>query len=205
MKKTRRQSQRTDHSKGARADQQSQVAPVKDEGAETDAQALILRLVAGGATKTAIAKAVGVTDMTILSVSQGKTKVFRKLKKLQSVYDRWRDGKIDLSGKKGKKTFVAPVAEDNLAGKKDTPESKATAGKKAPARKSRTAKNPDPTVKANRNGSPSKKPTLPVQSGFQLPEVTEEMVAGVEEQIRRLQAQVKYMRDLIAIRKKYGM
>lgn len=166
---------------------------------------LIREMVASGATKDAIAKAVGVTAMTILSVSQGKTKVFRKLKKLQSVYDRWKAGKLDLSGKRGKKAVGATVSEETSAGKKATQESKATAGKKAPARKSRTAKNPDLTLKANRSGSPSKKPTLAVQSGFRIPDVTEEMVAGVEEQIRRLQAQVKYMRDLIAIRKKYGM
>lgn len=54
------------------------------------AQGLILEVVAAHATKTAIAKAVGVIDMAILSVSQCKTRTFRKLRKLQSLYDRFK-------------------------------------------------------------------------------------------------------------------
>lgn len=177
---------------------------LKDEGNGT-AQQLILEMIAGGATKVAIAKAVGVTDMTILSVSQGKTKVFRKMKQLQRVYDRWKAGKLDLSGKRGTKAVVAPVAEETLAGKKGTGEKKASAGKGSKARKSKTAKNLAPALKAKKASHPPKKPAVAVQDGFRIPDVTEEMVAGVEEQIRKLQAQAKYMRDLMAIRKKYGM
>lgn len=45
-------------------------------------QELVLEMVSSGATKTAIAKVTGVTDMTILRVSKGTTKTIRKLKKL---------------------------------------------------------------------------------------------------------------------------
>lgn len=158
-----------------------------------EAQNLILEMVAGGATKVAIAKAVGVTDMTILSVSQGKTKTFRKLKRLQRVYDRWKAGTLDLSGKRGKKQAEATVAEVVPVSKK------APAGKKPKVAKKRVT-----AVKAKKSSRPWKEAAVEVQAGFELPTVTEEMVAGVEEQIRKLQAQVKYMRELIAIRKKYG-
>lgn len=145
---------------------------IKFSNRPPEALTLIHEMVAAGATKVAIAKAVGVTDMTILSVSQGKTKTFRKLKQLQRVYDRWKAGKLDLSGKRVKKPSVVkkPVVDE----------------------------------KAKRGGRPSNETVVAVQTGFQLPEVTIEMVAGVEEQIRKLQAQAKYMRDLIALRKKYG-
>lgn len=169
------------------------------------AKTLILEMVAGGATKVAIAKATGVTDMTILSVSQGKTKVFRKLKKLQSVYDRWKAGKLDLGGKRGKKAVETPVAEEIPAVKKGTGEKKASAGKEIKAKKSRTKTEPAQAVKTKRSGRALKKTAVAIQEGFQIPDVTEEMVAGVEEQIRRLQAQEKYMRDLIALRKRYGV
>lgn len=176
----------------------------QDEGNGT-AQQLILEMIAGGATKVAIAKAVGVTDMTILSVSQGKTKVFRKLKKLQRVYDRWKAGTLDLSGKRGKKAIEAPVAQETPAGKKGTGEKKASAGKKSSVKMPKVVKKPAVAVKTKRGSRAIKKAVVDVQAGFQIPDVTEEMVAGIEEQIRKLQAQAKYMRDLIAIRKKYGM
>jgi predicted transcriptional regulator len=153
----------------------------------------VAKMVAAGATKTAIARAVGVTDMTILSVSKGTTKAFRKLKKLQRVYDRWKAGTLDLSGKRGKKQIEAPVA-------KDVPVSK-----KATVKKTKVAKKPVAAVKPKRNDRPRKEAAVTVPTGFELPTVTEEMVAGVEEQIRRLQAEAKFMKDLIAIRKRYEM
>lgn len=153
---------------------------------------IVKEMVAGGATKTAIAKAVGVTDMTILTVSQGKTKTFRKLKKLQSVYSKWKAGKLDLGGNRGKKAVEAPVTEE------------ATAGTKSSVKKPMVARKTVVAGKAKSVGRLLKRPAVAVQSGFKLPDVTEEMVAGVEEQIRRLQAQAKYMRDLIALRMKYG-
>ena len=162
-----------------------------DEGRGT-AQTLILEMVAGGATKAAVAKAVGVSDMTILSVTQGKTKVFRKLKKLQSVYSKWKAGSLDLSGKRGKKAVVAPVAMET------------TEGTKSSVKKPKVSKKPVVAEKAKRGGRQSNEPVVAVQTGFRLPEVTEEMIAEIEEQIHRLQAQAKYMRDMIAIRKKYG-
>lgn len=178
--------------------QQLAIVHENKDSADADAQTLILQMVADGATKVAIAKAVGVTDMTILSVSQGKTKTFRKMKQLQRVYDRWKAGKLDLSGKRGKKAVEAPVAEE-------TPTEKRTpAGKMIKAKKSKTAKKPVVAEKTKRSGSSPKEPVIAVQTGFQIPIVTEEMVAGVEEQIRRLQAQAKYMRDLISLRRKYG-
>lgn len=170
----------------------------------SEARNLILELVSGGATKVAIAKATGVTDMTILSVSKGTTKTFRKLKQLQRVYDRWKAGTLDLSGKRGKKAVVALVAEETLAGKKDTGEKKASAGKKSSVKMPKVVTKPDVAVKTKRGGRALKKTVVDFQAGFQIPDVTEEMVAGVEEQIRRLQAEAKFMRDLIAIRKKYG-
>lgn len=175
-----------------------------------DARKIILDMLDGGATKTAIAKAVGVTDMTILSVSQGKTKVFRKLKKLHSVYSRWKAGTLDLSGRRGKRAVVATLVEDTPAGNKGapewkaTPEKKAFAGKGSKAKKSTKKKEPASTMKTKRGRRSQKEPAVSVHSGFQIPDVTEEMVAGIEEQIRKLQAQAQYMRDLIAIRKKYG-
>lgn len=204
MDKTRRQLQRIHRMNGASVSMQSQVALVKVGKAEPDAQALILEMVSGGATKVAIAKAVGVTDMTILSVSQGKTKTFRKLKKLKSVYDRWKVGKIDLGGKRGKKAVVAPVVEEVPAGKKVSSGKKALSGKTAPKIESMVSKKLVPVVKAKRAGRPVKPQAVATSTGFELPSVTEEMVAGVEEQIRKLQAQAKYLRDIIAIRKKYG-
>lgn len=159
----------------------------------SDGQSLIEAMVAAGATKVAIAKAVGVSDMTILSVAQVKTKTFRKLKKLQSVYDRWKAGKLDLSGKRGKKLVEAPVAED------------APVGKKAPEKKSLVPRKPVQAVKARRIGRERKDAHVSVSAGFSLPSVTEAMVAEVEEQIWLLQAEAKYMRDLIALRKTYGM
>jgi adenine-specific DNA-methyltransferase len=167
-------------------------------------QSIIHEMVAGGATKVAIAKAVGVTDMTILSVSQGKTKTFRKLKKLQSVHDRWKAGKLDLSGKRGKKDVEASEAEDFPVRMQVSAGKKATDLNKAQEIKSKVARKPVPYVKAKRSGRPRKDAHVSVSTGFQLPDVTEEMVAEVEEQIRRLQAEAKYLRDLIAIRKKYG-
>lgn len=184
---------------------------------ERTAQTLILEMVAGGATKAAIAKAVGVTDMTIMSVFQGKTKVFRKLKKLQSVYDRWkarkldlsgkrgkRAGKLDLSGKRGKKAVEPPVEVEALAETTAAPATKASAGTTIQAKRWKTTQKPVPTVKAKRGGRPPRAAAVIDPSEFQIPDVTEEMVAGVEEQIRRLKAQAKYMKDLIALRKKYG-
>jgi predicted transcriptional regulator len=163
------------------------------------AQKLIIEMVTAGATKVAIAKAVGVTDMTILSVSQGKTKVFRKLKKLQSVYSKWKAGKLDLGGKRGKKVIEAPDTEEVLVG------TMKTGGKMSSVKKPRVARKPVVAEKTKRGRRTHKKQAVAVQTGFQIPEVTEEMVAGVEEQIRKLQAQAKYMRDIIALRKKYGM
>jgi hypothetical protein len=166
---------------------------------QPEARHLILEMVAGGATKVAIAKATGVTDMTILTVAQGKTMTFRKLKKLQRVYDRWKAGTLDLSGKRGKKKAETSVSVESPVIKKSR------SGETAPVRKLKTVNKPEPTVRAKRVGRPPKTEAVKVSTGFQLPNVTEEMVAKVEEQIRRLQAEAKFMRDLIAIRKKYGM
>lgn len=172
---------------------------------ERTAQTLILEMVSGGATKVAIAKAVGVTDMTILSVSQGRTKSFRKIMRLKSVYSRWKAGKLDLSGKRGKKAVAAPVAIEAPAETTATPARTVSADKKIQEKKPKTAKKHVPAEKARKDGRPPKAEAAAETTGFQIPDVTEEMIAGVEEQIRRLQAQAKYMRDLIAIRKKYGM
>lgn len=131
-----------------------------------------------------------------MSVSRGKTKVFRKLKKLQSVYANWKAGTLDLSGKRAKKENVALVTEVIQAGKK------APAGMRAPMKKSMVAKKPVPAMKAKKIGRPPKTETFATTTGFELPNVTDDMVAGGEEQIRKLQSQVKYLRDLIAIRKK---
>ncbi len=199
MKQARQQSQRTDHKNGADVNQKSPVPHVKDVSAETDAQALILEMASSGATKVAIAKAVGVTDMTIHSVSQGKTKIFRKLKKLQSVYNRWKAGKLDLRGKRVKKAVEDTVSEETPVG------TRKTVRKKSSVKKPRVARKTVVAGKAKTGGRSPKEPALAVQTGFQIPDVTQEMVAEIEEQIRRLQAQAKYMRDLIALRKKYGM
>jgi predicted transcriptional regulator len=159
---------------------------LNDKGRGT-AQALILAMVASGATKTAIAKAVGVSDMTIMSVAKGTTVTFRKLPTLQKVYEKWKAGKLDLAGKHGKKMIdTASVAEGTQPMK---------------PRKSVKAV---PPVKAKRVGKPKMEVDETVAGGFQLPEITDEMVAEVEEQIRMLQHQLRYMKGLIAIRKKYG-
>lgn len=185
-------------SRSSVSEKQKQESDANYKAKVTIAQSIILEMVAGGATKVAIAKAVGVTDMTILSVSQGKTKIFRKMKRLQRVYDRWKAGTLDLSGKRGKRQVEAPVAESAPVGKK-TP--KRT---EAPVMKEKKTKKPVAGVKAKGSGRPPKNEAVAVPFGFQLPVVTEEMVAEVEEQIRKLQIEAKYMKDLIAIRKKYG-
>jgi len=174
----------------------------RSEYAESSAQTLIAEMTSAGATKVAIAKAVGVTDMTILSVSQGKTKVFRKLKRLKSVYSRWKAGTLDLSGKRGKKEIG--VAVDVSAGKTVPSGKKAQNSKPASVKTAKVKKKPVGAVKAKGSGRPQKNEAVAVPFGFQLPNVTEKMIAGVEEQIRRLQAEAKFMKDLIAIRKKYG-
>lgn len=171
---------------------------MKKANLQYHAKDIILEMVSGGATKVAIAKAVGVTDMTILSVSRGKTKTFRKMKKLQRLYDRWKAGSLDLSGRRGRKGGVAAVDEKSQDAKKDP------AGKKAPLRKLKVANKRVPAERAKKNVRPTEAGVFAASTGFELPYVTEEMVADVEEQIRRLQAQAGFMRDLIAIRKKYG-
>jgi hypothetical protein len=102
-----------------------------------NARKIILDMLDGGATKTAIAEAVGVLGMTILSVSQDKTRTFSKLKQLHRVYDYWLVEKLYLRGKRGKKAVVAPVAEETPAGKMATPQMKASAGKEIKAKKAK--------------------------------------------------------------------
>jgi hypothetical protein len=187
--------------------------PVDRPSQGLEGQRLISEMVAAGATKTAIATAVGVSDMTILSVSKGSTAKFRKLPTLRSVYEQWKSGTLDLSGNRGKRAVVALTAVESHAGKKvfespvaeETPADKVSVGaRKTTVKKSKVVKKPAVTEKAKSFGRTPKEPAVAVQTGFQIPNVTEEMIAGVEEQIRRLQAQAKYMKDLIALRKKYG-
>lgn len=192
MAKKRQQSARRTASDNTAQNQEAGGASASTLVAKPQAQQLILEMIAGGATKVAIAKAVGVTDMTVLSVSQGKTKVFRKMKKLKSVYSGWKAGTLDLSSKRGKKRIEVLIAED------------IPVNKKAQAKKPKVGKNSIRAVKSKRSGRPKSEAPVTVPTGFELPNVTEEMVSEVEEQIRRLQLQAKYLRELMKLRKQYG-
>lgn len=94
--------------------------------------------------------------------------------------------------------MAAPIADAITVSKK------APSGKKAPVKKTKVAKKSIEAKKTKQVVRLRIEELVAVPAGYQLPELTMEMVAGVEEQIRRLQAEAKFMRDLIAIRKRYG-
>ena len=141
--------------------------PVKS--IESDAQSLVNEMLVGGASKTRIADAVGVTDQAIAYVSSGTTKRFRRMDKLQAVYAKWKAGGIDLEGRKGR----------NGRSFKEVTVPKKKRAKRASIVQSATV-------------------------DFRLPELNEKMIADAERQIEVLKLLVLFMKELLAVKKKYG-
>ncbi|MBI5646566.1 MAG: hypothetical protein HY962_06505 [Ignavibacteriae bacterium] len=149
--------------------------PKQAEEVPATAKTLIDEMVAGGASKLGISRAVGVSNQTIMSVAQGKTTGFRKMDALQKVYEQWKTGSLDLKSQRGRRKG-----------------SKAAKASKAVPKKSRKG-----TVR---------KTSVVLSEGpmLHLPDVTEQMIVDAEKQIASLKLSVQFMKDVLAMKKKYG-
>jgi hypothetical protein len=157
------------------------------------AHQIVTEMIGAGVPKSRIAQAVGVTDMTILYVSKRENASLGKIAELQSAYAKWKAGELDLSSTRGKKVGVSAPVEVK------SPEAIKPVPKKRNRRKKAVV-----AVGKKPAGEPKKIPVVQTSpAGFQVPEITSAMITHIENQISNLQHQLKYMKDIIRLKKKF--